>query len=114
MNKRIPYKVRLLISIGLFLWSMVAFIVSIIYYVNTMQLWVIIVVPIIAFLSFLVSIIFFPRFKDDGTPTVETKPKKKKTKPYVPKKQKEPFISDDEWKKLDEEDEEEMYIVEDD
>ena len=113
MNK-IPYKARLGIGIGLFLWAIVAFIVSIVYYVNTLQLWVMIVVPIIAFISFIASIVFFPRFKPDGTPTVEPKPKTQKAKQYKPKKQKEPFISDEQWKELDEEDEECMYIDEDD
>ena len=74
----------------------------------------IIVIPIVAFISFILSIVFFPRFKDDGTPTIEQKPKKQKTKQYKPAKQKRPFISDKEWKELDEEDEECMYIEEDD
>ena len=112
--KKIPYKVRLWISVGLFLWAIAAFIASIIYYANTMELWVIITVPIVAFISFIFSIVFFPRFKDDGIPTVEPKPRVKKTKRHKPKKQKKPFISDAEWKELDEEDEEEMYILEDD
>lgn len=112
--KRIPYKARLWISVGLFIWAIVAFITSVIYYVNTKELWVIIVVPIVAFISFIVSIVFFPRFKDDGTPTVEPKPKVKKVKQYKPKRQKKPFISDKEWNELDEEDEECMYIDEDD
>lgn len=113
--KRIPYKARLYLSIGLFLWAIIAFIVAIIYYVNTKQLWVMIVVPIISFISFIVSIVFFPRYKDDGTPTAEPKPKvNNKTKQYKSHKQKEPFINEKEWEELDEEDEECMYIDEDD
>ena len=112
---RIPYKVRLWLSIGLFIWAIVAFIVSIIYYVNTMQLWVIIVVPIIAFICFIMSIIFFPRFKDDGTPTVEPKQKKHKQLQYSESKvSKKPFITEKEWEELDEEDEECIYIDEGD
>ncbi len=75
--KRIPYKVRLWLSTGLFAWAIVAFIASIVYYVNTMQLWAIIAIPIIAFISFTLSIVFFPRFKDDGTLTIEQKQKVK-------------------------------------
>ena len=112
---RIPYKVRLWLSIGLFIWAIVAFIVSIIYYVNTMQLWVIIVVPIIAFICFIMSIVFFPRFKDDGTPTVEPKQKKQKQLQYSESKvSKKPFITEKEWEELDEEDEECIYIDEGD
>ena len=102
------------ISAGLFIWAVVAFIASIIYYVNTKQLWVIIAVPIIAFISFILSIVFVPRFKDDGTPTIEPKSKVQKVKQYKAMKSKEPFISEKEWEKLDEEDEECMYIDEDD
>ena len=112
--KRIPYKVRLNLSIGLFIWAIISFIVAIIYYVNTKQLWVMIVVPIISFISFIVSIVFFPRYKDDGTPTVESKLKvNNKRKQYKHHKQKKPFINEKEWEELDEEDEECMYIDED-
>ena len=112
--KRIPYKVRLWLSIGLFIWSIVAFIVSIIWYTNTMQLWIIIAIPIIAFISFIISIVFFPRFKDDGTPIVE--PKQKIQKPAYRKtnNSREPLISEKEWEELDEEDEECVYIDEGD
>ena len=110
---RIPYKARMWISAGLFIWALVAFIASIIYYMNTKQLWVIIAVPIIAFISFILSIAFFPRFKDDGTPTIEPKPKVQKVRQYKAMKSKELFISEKEWKELDEEDEECVYIEED-
>ena len=110
---KIPYKARLWISFGLFVWAIAAFIASIIYYVNTLEIWIIIAIPILAFISFILSIAFFPRFKDDGTQTVEPKPKVQKPKQYKPKKVKEPFISDKEWEELDEEDEEEMYIDDD-
>ena len=113
MMNRIPYKVRLWLSIGLFIWAIVAFIVSIIYYVNTMQLWVIIVVPIIAFICFIMSIVFFPRFKDDGASTVELKQKIQKQSRSKLKASKKPFITEKEWEELDEEDEECMYIDED-
>ena len=113
--KRIPYKVRLWLSIGLFIWSIVAFIFSIIIYTNTMQLWIVITIPIIAFISFIMSIVFFPRFKDDGVPTIE--PKQKAQKPirhHKANNPRGPFINERDWEELEEEDEECMYIEEDD
>ncbi len=110
--KRIPYKVRLWLSIGLFIWSIVAFIVSIIWYTNTMQLWIIITIPIIAFISFIISIVFFPRFKDDGTPTVEPKQKIQNPTHHKTNNSRKSFISEKEWEELEEEDEECMYIEE--
>ena len=69
------------------------------------------ILPVVAFV---ISIIIMPKTKEDGSPIVEEKKlKPKKIKKYKPKKQKKPFISDKEWNELDEEDEEEMYIVED-
>ena len=112
MNK-IPYKVRLWLSVGLFLWAIVAFVASIIYYANTKQLWVITVIPIVAFISFVFSIVFFPRFKDDGSPTVESRQKSRKSLHHRYKKPKKPFVSEKEWKELDEEEEETMYVNED-
>ena len=110
--KKIPYKVRLWLSIGLFIWAIVAFIVSIIIYKNTMQLWIIIAIPIIAFISFIMSIVFFPRFKDDGTPAVEPKQKVQSLTHHKTNNSRKPFISEKEWEELDEEDEECMYIKE--
>ena len=112
--KRTPYKVRLYLSIVLFIWAIVAFIASIVYYLNTKQLWIMIVIPIIAFISFILSIAFFPRFKDDGTPTVEPKQKTQKAIRPRQNKSKKPFINEKEWEELDEEDEECMYIDEED
>lgn len=61
------------------------------------------------------SIVFFPRFKDDGTPTVEPKQKKQKQLQYgETKASKKPFINEKEWEELDEEDEECVYIDEGD
>lgn len=110
--KRIPYRVRLWLSMGLFIWAIVAFIVSIVWYANTMQLWIIIAIPIIAFISFIMSIVFFPRFKDDETPTVEPKQKAQKRTNHMTKNPRGPFINEKEWEELEEEDEECMYIEE--
>ena len=67
---------------------------------------------IIAFLSFIMSIVFFPRFKDDGTPTVESKQKIQKPIHHKANNSKAPFINEKEWEELEEEDEECMYIEE--
>ncbi len=79
-----------------------------------MQLWIIIAIPVIAFISFIMSIVFFPRFKDDGTPTVEPKQENHKSVHSKTDNSREPFISEKEWEELDEEDEECMYIEEKD
>ena len=111
--KKIPYKVRVGISVGLFLWSIGAVIASIVFSQQG-YLWTAYVGPILAVTTFVISIIIMPKTKEDGSPIVEEKKSKpKKIKKYKSKKQKKPFISDKEWNELDEEDEEEMYIVED-
>ncbi len=110
--KIIPYKVRLWLSIGLLIWAIVAFVVSIILYTNTMQLWIVIIIPAIAFISFVMSIVFFPRFKDDGTPTVEPKQKIQNPTHHKTNNSRKSFISEKEWEELEEEDEECMYIEE--
>ena len=111
--RKIPYKVRLWLSIGLILWDLVAVIAAIVYYAFTSWLWLLITVISVAFLLFILAIILFPRFKDDGTTTVEPKTKAEKPRRHRPKKYKKKFISNAEWKELDEEDEESMYINED-
>ncbi len=111
--KKIPYKVRLWLSIGLILWDLVAVIAAIVCYAFTSWLWLLITVISVAFLLFILAIILFPRFKDDGTPTVEQKEKIKKQRLHRPRKYKKPFLSNAEMKELDEEDEECMYINED-
>lgn len=111
--KKIPYKVRVGISVGLFSWSICAVIASIVFSQQGL-LWTAYVGPILAAIAFIASIIIMPKTKEDGSPIVgEKKPKPKKIKNYKLKKQKKPFISDKEWDELDEEDEEEMYILED-
>ena len=109
--KKIPYKVRVGISVGLFLWSICAVIASIVFSQQGL-LWTAYVGPIIAVIAIIASIIIMPKTKEDGSPIVEEKKPKAKKK-YKPKNQKKPFISDKEWNELDEEDEEEMYILED-
>ena len=112
MNK-IPYKVRLRIGVGLILWSIAAFIATIIYGSYGAPTWILVAVPIFAVITFAIGVVFVPKTNEDGTPIViEKKRKAIKPKNRKPKKQKEPFISDKEWKELEEEDDEMMFIEE--
>lgn len=111
--KKISYKARLGIGIGLMLWSIAAVIAIIIYASYGAPIWLIILVPILAIIAFAIGVVFVPKTNEDGTPiVVEKKSKPKKPKNRKPKKQKKPFISDEEWKELEEEDDEMMFIEE--
>ena len=108
---KIPYKVRLTISIVLFFLS-IGFIVSTIVYSNqSLVLWVVIVGPILSVISFVLFVVFMPKTNENET-HVEVEKKPKRIKKYRKKKSKKPFISDKEWKDLDEEDDETRYIEE--
>ena len=112
MNK-IPYKVRLWVGIGLILLSMAAFIATFIYGAYSAPIWILIVGPIFAVISFVIGVVFVPRINEDETPIViEKKSKPNKPKNRKPKKQKKPYISEKEWKELEEEDDEMMFIEE--
>jgi hypothetical protein len=111
MNK-IPYKARLWVGVGLILWSIAAFIATIIYGSYGAPTWILVAGPIFAVIAFAIGVVFVPKTNEDGTPiVVERKSKPKKPKNRKPKKQKKPFISDEEWKEL-EEDDEMMFIEE--
>lgn len=116
--KKISYKARLWIGIGLMLWSIAAAIAIIIYASYGAPIWLIILVPILAIIAFAVGVIFVPKTNEDGTPVViEKKQKPKKSKKYKQKKQKRPFMTEEEWREQEEEDDEMMFIdevVEDD
>ncbi len=111
--KKIPYKVRLWIGIGLVLWSVLAVIATIIYAAYGAPIWILITGPIVAVIAFAIGIIFIPRTNEDGTPIViEKKQRIKKPKSYKTKKQKKPFMSDEDWQAIEEEDDEMMFIEE--
>ena len=111
--KRIPYKVRLWVGVGLVLWSILAIIATIIYASYRAPMWILITGPIMAVIAFVVGIIFVPRTKEDKTPiVVEKKQKANKPKKYKPRKQKKPFMTEEEWQKQEEEDDELMFIEE--
>lgn len=117
MNK-IPYKVRLWIGVGLILWSIAAFIATIIYGSYGAPMWILIAGPIFALIAFAIGIIFIPKTNEDGSPiVVKTKPKQKKQHRRKSKKQKESFMSDKEWKEFEDEEDDMIFIdeiVEDD
>lgn len=111
--KKIPYKVRLWVGIGLMLWSIVAVIGIIIYASYDAPIWLIILIPIVAVIAFAIGVIFVPKINEDGTPIViEKKPKAKKPNRHKIKKQKRPFMTEEEWREQEEEDDEMMFIEE--
>lgn len=110
---KMPHGVRFGVGLGLLVFAILCIPGTIINYANIKQLWVLILGPSLFVLSVIVGL-FLLIFVNDKEPIVaekqETKAKLQKEK----NKNKKPFISDKEWKELDEEDEEEMYIVEED
>lgn len=108
MNK-IPYKARVGLSVGLFLWSIGCIIATIVFSQKGLGLWIVIVGPILSILAFIFSIILMPKEIQNKEP-VSTKPKPRVHRPH-PEKHKKPFISEKEWEELEEEDEECLYLV---
>ena len=111
--KKIPYKIRLGIGVGLMLWAVLAVIAIIVYASYGAPFWILIIGPIVAVIAFAIGIIFVPRANEDGTLIViEKKQRVKKPKSYKSKKQKKPFMTDGEWREQEEEDDEMMFIEE--
>lgn len=80
MNK-IPYKVRSWIGVGLILWSISAFLATIIYGSYGAPTWILIAGPIFAVIAFTIGVIFIPKTNEDGSPiVVKIRPKQKKQK----------------------------------
>ena len=112
MNK-IPYKVRLGVGVGLFLWSIFAIIATVIFSQQGLGVWVLIVGPILAAISFILFVIIMPKTNEDGSSIVfKKKTNTIKSKTYKSKKQKKPFMTDKEWKEQEEEDDEMIFIEE--
>lgn len=106
--KRVPYKVQIGISVGLFLW-VIGCIIAAIYLSQIGLLWTTIVGPVLPLLFLSFSIIIMPKTKEDGSLiVVEKKPKSAKHKVS---KNKKPFMAEKERKKQ-EEDDEMMFIEE--
>ena len=112
MNK-IPYNVRTGIGVGLILWSVFAVIATIVWGSYGAPILALILIPIVAVITFVIGVIFVPRMNADGTPVaIEKKPKVKKPRIRKAKKYKKPFMTDEEWRELEEEDDEMMFIEE--
>ena len=104
--KKIPYKVRVGISIGLFIWSIFAVIFTIVFAYHNYQLWVVILGPSLAVIAFVLSIIFMPKSRE-GDNITPPQPKPRTHRPsHYSHKEKKPFISEKEWEELEEEEEE--------
>ena len=111
---KMPHGVRFGVGLGLLVFAILCIPGTIINYANIKQLWVLILGPSLFVLSVIAGL-FLLIFVNDKEPiVVEKQEAKVKLQKETKSKNKKPFISDKEWKELDEEDEEEMYIVEED
>lgn len=109
--KNIPYKVRVGIAIGLFIWSILAVIFTIVFAYHHYALWVIILGPYLAVIAFILSIIFMPKSHEgEVNPPPKAKPRNHRPSHYS-EKNKKPFINEKEWEELEEE-EEECFVME--
>lgn len=96
--KKIPYKVRTGVGVGLILLSVVAVIATIVWGAYGAPPWALILIPIVAIITLIIGVIFVPRTNADGTPIViEKKPKVKRPKTRKTKRYKKPFMTDEEW-----------------
>lgn len=110
--KNIPYKARVGIAIGLFIWSILAIIFTIVFAYHHYALWVVILGPSLAVIAFILSIIFMPKSKEGEISNIPHKPKPRNHRPsHYSEKHKRPFISEKEWEELEEE-EEECFVME--
>ena len=107
---KIPHKIREGISIGLFLYSIFGVALTVILYNHYLKIWMLIVGILISIFAFVLAVILMPRQNNNGNEVKAVKSKKQKATRHKSNKTKKPFISDKEWKELDEEDEEEMYL----
>ena len=101
------YSIRLAIGTSLFFLSIIGVVITILinhYYGYRLIIWIGLSISLVLFILF---VIVMPKTNRDGTPIVINKKSRYKTK-----KVKKPFISEKEWKKLDEEDDEMMFIEE--
>ncbi len=111
---KMPHGVRFGVGLGLLVFAILCIPGTIINYANIKQLWVLILGPSLFVLSVIAGL-FLLIFVNDKEPiVVEKQEAKVKLQKETKSKNIKPFISDKEWKELDEEDEEEMYIVEED
>ena len=110
---KMPHGLRFGLGLGLLMFAVLCIPGTIINYTNIKQVWVLILGPSLFVTTDLASL-FLLIFVNDEEPIIEKQQPKEKPQKEKRTKNKKPFISDKEWEELDEEDEEEMYIVEDD
>ena len=109
-----PHGLRIGLGLGLLGFAILCIPGTIINYTNIKQVWVLILGPSLFVISVIIGL-FLLIFVNDKEPIVmEHQEVKVKPQKVTKNKHKKPFISEKEWKELDEEDEEEMYIVDDD
>ena len=109
-----PHGLRFGLGFGLLVFAILCIPGTIINYTNIKQLWVLILGPSLFVLSVIAGLFLLIFVSDKELIMVEHQEAKAKPQKITKSKNKKPFISDKEWKELDEEDEEEMYIVDDD
>lgn len=113
---KLPRILRLVVGIVLIVWACICFPYAIIRYTNTKEIWILYLGLFAGSLSLIVGLFFIIFIKDRGSVIQENQnsvpPASHRPKPYKQKKR--PFISEKEWEELEEEDEEAMYIVDED
>ena len=115
-DMKLPRILRLVVGIVLIVWACICFPYAIIRYTNTKEIWILYLGLFAGSLSLIVGLFFIIFIKDKGSVIQENQkpvpPASHRPKPYKQKKR--PFISEKEWEELEEEDEEAMYIVDED
>ena len=111
---RLSHRLRFGLGLGLLVFAILCIPGTIINYTNIKQVWVLILGTSLFVLSVLAGLFLLIFVSDKEPIVVEHQEVKAKPQKVTKNKNKKPFISEKEWKELDEEDEEEMYIMEDD
>ena len=113
---KLPRVLRLVVGIVLIIWACICFPYAIIRYTNSKEIWILYLGLFAGSLSLIVGLLFIIFIKDKplvvASNQTHVPPASHRPKPYKPKKK--PFISEKEWEELEEEDEEAMYIVDED
>lgn len=109
--KKIPDNIREIMCACFTVASIVIFIGGVVWFKNSLKLWIIITATVAAFILFILSIVVVPGTKNAVSPGIEEK--KAEINEEKPKVEKKEFISDKEWDELEEEEEELEYIYDD-
>ena len=111
---RLSHRLRFGLGFGLLVFAILCIPGTIINYTNIRQVWVLILGPALFVISVIVGLFLLIFVSDKEQIVMEHQETKEKPQKVTKSKNKKPFISEKEWKELDEEDEEEMYIMDDD